>query len=148
MNKDKVFPITIVHMFRDIGLAKVRTGQGNYWADMQYMVYDETSSPPFEPAYTFDETVVYDLIRKISEERTMTRNLVERVKSQFKHEDIDVEPPNKEEFDDMAADKEYEEIKLELLEQKEKYKELEKRYSNLRNSTLGKLQTKYWQMRK
>lgn len=148
INHQKVFPITIIHMFRDIGLAKVRTGQGNYWADMKHMVYDEASFPPFEPAYTFDETVVYDLIQNISEERTMTRNLVERLKSQFKSEEFSVEPPNKEEFDDLAADKEYENIKQELLAQKEKYKQLEKRYLNLRNSTLGKLQTKYWQMRK
>lgn len=148
LNENKLFPITIVHMFRDIGLAKVRTGQGNYWADMKYMVYDESSLPPYEPPYTFDETVVYDLIQNISEERTMTRNLVERLKSQFKDTDIDVEPPNKEEFDDMAADKEYEEVKQALQDQKEKYKQLENRYKNLRNSPLGKLQTKYWQMRK
>lgn len=148
IDEKKVFPITIVHMFREIGLAKVKTGMGNYWADMKYMVYDDSALPPYEPPYTFDETVVYDLIQNISEERKMTKELVERLKSQFKGTDIEIEPSNKEEIDDFAADKGYEQLKKQLEEEKEKTKRYETRYKNLKNSFFGKLQTKYWNMRK
>lgn len=148
IDKERIYPMTIVHMFRDINLAKVRTGMGDYWADMSHIIYDKESLPEYEPPYTFDETVVYDLIQNISEERTMTRALVERLNSQFKDTNIEVEPKNSEEVSELIEDKDMEKLKSDLEEEKEKRQRIEQKYKNLKNSFFGKLQTKYWQMRK
>ena len=146
--KKKIYPITIVHMFRDINLAKVKTGMGNYWTDMSQLEYDKENLPEYEPAYTFDETVVYDLIQNVSEERQMTKALVERLKSQFRDTDIEIEPSNTEEVNDLIVDKDIELLQEELAAEKEKRKNIESRYNNLKKSFFGKLQTKYWKMRK
>lgn len=155
IDDEKIHPITIVHMFRDINLAKVKTGMGNYWTDMSQLEYDRQNLPAYEPQYTFNETVVYDLIQNISEERQMTKGLVERLKSQFKDTDVEVEPSNNEEVTQLIRDEELERLKeelesakSELQEEKEKRKKIDIRYKNLKGSFFGKLQTKYWQMRK
>src|SRR5699024_787038 len=155
IDEDKIHPITIVHMFRDINLAKVKTGMGNYWADMSHLEYDRENLPDYVPQYTFNETVVFDLIQNISEERQMIKGLVERLKSQFKDTDIEVEPSNNEEVTQLIRDEELESLKeelestkTELQEEKKKRKNLDTRYKNLKGSFFGKLQTKYWQMRK
>lgn len=148
IDEDKIFPITIVHMFRDINLAKVKTGMGDYWTDMTELNYDKDGLPPYEPAYTFDETVVYDLIQNVSEERRMTKSLVERLKSQFRDTDVEVEPSNTEEVNELMVDQDLENLKAALEQEKAKREAIEKRYKNLKNSFFGKLQTKYWQMRK
>lgn len=148
IDENKIYPITIVHMFRDINLAKVKTGMGNYWTDMSELEYDTASLPEYEPPYTFDETVVYDLIQNISEERQMTKSLVERLKSQYRDTDIEVEPSNTEEVENLLIDQDLEAMKAKLQEEKEKRESIEKRYKNLKNSFFGKLQTKYWQLRK
>src|SRR5699024_4647595 len=108
VDETKIYPITIVHMFRDINLAKVKTGMGNYWTDMSQLKYDKESLPEYEPPYTFDETVVYDLIQNVSEERKMTKALVERLKSQFRDTDIEIEPSNTEEVNNLIVDKDIE----------------------------------------
>lgn len=148
IEEKKIYPITIVHMFRDINLAKVKTGMGNYWTDMTQLKYDIDSLPVYEPPYTFDETVVYDLIQNVSEERKMTRSLVERLKSQYRDTDIEIEPSNTEEVNNLIVDKDIELLQKELATEKEKRMNIEKRYKNLKQSFFGKLQTKYWQMRK
>ncbi|QQD85678.1 GW dipeptide domain-containing protein [Jeotgalicoccus sp. ATCC 8456] len=150
IDEKKIYPITIVHMFRDINLAKVKTGMGNFWTDMTTLEYDKNTLPEYERPYTFDEIVVYDLIQNISEERTMTKALVERLNSQFKNTDIEIEPSNKEEIveQEMDNNQNVELLKAELAEEKEKRQNIEKRYKNLKQSFFGKLQTKYWQMRK
>lgn len=148
VDEAKVYPITIVHMFRDINLAKVKTGMGNYWTDMSQLKYDKESLPEYEPPYNFDETVVYDLIQNVSEERKMTKALVERLKSQFRDTDIEIEPSNTEEVNNLIVDKDIELLQEELAAEKEKRKNIENRYKNLKQSFFGKLQTKYWQMRK
>ena len=148
VDQKKIYPITIVHMFRDINLAKVKTGMSNYWTDMSQLEYDKENLPEYEPAYTFDETVVYDLIQNVSEERQMTKSLVERLKSQYRDTDIEVEPSNTEEVENLLIDQDLEAMKAKLQEEKEKRESIEKRYKNLKNSFFGKLQTKYWQLRK
>lgn len=148
IDEKKIYPITIVHMFRDINLAKVKTGIGYYWTDMSQLEYDKESLPEYEPAYTFDETVVYDLIQNISEERQMTKALVERLKSQFRDTDIEVESSNTEEVNELIVDKDLAVLEEKLEAEKKKRENIEKRYKNLKQSFFGKLQTKYWQMRK
>lgn len=148
IDEKKIYPITIVHMFRDIQLAKVKTGMGNYWADMSHLEYDKENLPEYVPPYTFDETVVYDLIQNVSEERQMTLSLVERLKSQFRDTEIEIEPQNNEEVNEMTIDQDLEKLKADLAAEKDKRERIEKRYKNLKNSFFGKVQTKYWQMRK
>ncbi|KIH71452.1 GW dipeptide domain-containing protein [Salinicoccus roseus] len=152
IDEEKIHPIKIVHMFRDIGLAKIKTGMGNYWTDMSFLEYDETAIPEYAPPYNFEETVVYDLIQNISEERKMTLELVERLNSQFKNMDVQVEPADTSEVQDEVPKEQTQPIdhdirkKLEL--EREKREKIERKYNNLKNSFLGKLQTKYWEMRK
>lgn len=148
IDEKKIYPITIVHMFRDINLAKVKTGMGNYWTDMSHLKFEKNDLPDYEPPYTFDETVVYDLIQNVSEERQMTLSLVERLKSQFRDTNVGVEPQNNEEVNEMTIDQDIEKLKEDLAVEKDKRERIEKRYKNLKNSFFGKLQTKYWQMRK
>ena len=118
---------------------------------MSQLEYDRQNLPAYEPQYTFNETVVYDLIQNISEERQMTKGLVERLKSQFKDTDVEVEPSNNEEVTQLIRDEEMESLKeelesakSELQEEKQKRKNIDTRYKNLKGSFFGKLQTKYW----
>lgn len=148
IDEKKIYPITIVHMFRDINLAKVKTGMGNYWTDMSHLEYDKKGLPEYEPAYTFDETVVYDLIQNVSEERKMTKALVERLKSQYTNTEIEIEPSNTEDVNELIVDKDITLLQEELETEKNKRENIEKRYKNLKQSFFGKLQTKYWQIRK
>lgn len=148
IDEKKIFPITIVHMFRDINLAKVKTGMGNYWADMSHLEYDKENLPEYEAPYSFDETVVYDLIQNVSEERQMALSLVERLKSQFRDTEVEVEPQNNEEVNELTVNHDLEKLREDLEAEKDKRERIEKRYKNLKNSFFGKLQTKYWQMRK
>lgn len=148
IDEEKIHPITIVHMFRDINLAKVKTGMGNYWTDMSYLKYEKESLPDYGAPYTFDETVVYDLIQNISEERQMTLSLIERLKNQYRNMDVEIEPQNNEDVNEITIDQDIKKLKEELVAEKERREKIEKRYNNLKGSFFGKLQTKYWQMRK
>lgn len=156
IDEEKIYPITIVHMFREIGLAKIKTGMGNYWTDMSLLEYNEADVPKYEPPYTFDEIVVYDLIQNISEERKMTLDLIERLNSQFEDTNVEVEPTDRSEEKELdlqinetfETDESIEDLKEQLEVVKTRSEEIEKRYKNLKSSFFGRLQTKYWKMRK
>src|SRR5699024_6858073 len=134
IDEKKIHPITIVHMFRDINLAKVKTGMGSFWTDMSDLEYDRDSLPEYEAPYTIDETVVFDLIKNKSEERKMNKSLVERLKSQIRDTDVEVEPSNTEEVENMIIDENLETMKLQLEREKERREKVEKRYKNLKIS--------------
>ncbi|TVT28876.1 hypothetical protein FO441_00935 [Salinicoccus cyprini] len=156
IDEDKIFPITIVHMFREINLAKVKTGMGSFWTDMTYLKYNLSDIPDYEPAYNFDETVVYDLIQNISEERKMIMNLVERLNNQYINSEVQIEPGDQfkseqeqlKHIPEIIDETEKEQMLKENEQLKKRNMALEQKYKNLKNSTLGKMQTKYWQMRK
>ncbi|WP_031547917.1 hypothetical protein [Salinicoccus luteus] len=140
-DSDKLKSIKIIHIFKELGLVKVRTDMGDYWTETKYLNFDSEAGAMEENDFTFEDIVVYDLIQNISEERKMTVELMEKIRNQYgmSGEGINARPGGLQGELDL--------LENELEEERSKREKIEEKYNNLRKSFLGRIQTKYWAKR-